>query len=163
MLSVKQFLDTVRVIAPPVLAATASGFEARMKTRIGFGYFFTRDQIMAKAPVDLADVFNAIPTMRVTQSETGPVIIMRGNYGSDTQDTDQSGRKIECPPNIYVDGMLGDMLSLAWAGRPEDIVGMEVYTKASHVPAEFHTSNGCGVVVIWTSHALAPPKPRKVK
>jgi hypothetical protein len=58
-----------------------------------------------------------------------------------------------CEPAIFVDGMrvkqygdsgVDDLL------RPDMIEGVEIYPRSAGAPAEFLTSNQCGVVVFWT-------------
>ena len=58
-----------------------------------------------------------------------------------------------CEPAIFVDGMrvkqhgdsgVDDIL------QPDMIEGVEIYPRSAGAPAEFLTSNQCGVVVFWT-------------
>ncbi len=60
--------------------------------------------------------------------------------------------------DVYVDGALAFDSTQAENGLfdvnsipPAQIEAIEVYTSAAQIPAQFNkTSNGCGVMVIWT-------------
>lgn len=70
----------------------------------------------------------------------------------------QSSRAAGCTEvNVYVNGTLTlgegrrEALSIDELVRPFEIAGLEVYTGAGQVPAEFSGTTGrCGAIVIWT-------------
>ena len=62
-----------------------------------------------------------------------------------------------CEPSIVIDGVrLPDLTGadLNMMVSPEELAGMEVYTSAGTVPAQFkglsQASMRCGAVVVWT-------------
>jgi hypothetical protein len=159
LLSVKQFLDTVKVVASVPFDADENGFARRRK--MGNGHFFDRASIAARHPLDVTDLLAGIPTIKTRMSPDGPLVLMRGLYGREAQDNGLSGGTADCLPNVYVDGLVMSAASLDVITRPVDIEGVEVYTKAEQVPAQFHTGNGCGVIVIWTSKRRLQEAPTK--
>jgi hypothetical protein len=60
--------------------------------------------------------------------------------------------------DVYLDGVL--VFDSTYPGRglfdvnllqPEHLSGIEVYTSAAQIPAKYNrTSNGCGVLLLWT-------------
>jgi hypothetical protein len=57
-------------------------------------------------------------------------------------------------PLIWLDGVRVPNAEFDEMSKPEDIAGLEVYTSAAGVPAQFmdRTNAGCGTIVIWTRH-----------
>ena len=65
---------------------------------------------------------------------------MRGNFSG------------HCQPAVFVNGMsLRNLNSNDINGivRPDDVIGIEVYTSAG-APPQFSQQNGCGSIVFWT-------------
>jgi len=55
-----------------------------------------------------------------------------------------------CIPRVYIDGRPGALHEL-YAFAPDQIAGVEFYTRASTIPLRFQdVMNPCGVVVLWT-------------
>ena len=115
-----------------------SGFEQRMKTH-GFGYFITRDKIDQMRPFSVTDLLRTVPGLQVIPS-------MR-TFGNVV-------RTIEgCTPAVYLDGsrfpLMGE--SIDDIVNPMALEGIEVYTHAVEVPAEFQGPfANCGVIALWT-------------
>lgn len=69
-----------------------------------------------------------------------------------------AGAGVACYMDVWLDGVLaydstsrGAPLFDLNAIDPRQIEGIEVYTSASQIPAQFNrTSGGCGAIVIWT-------------
>lgn len=142
-------LDPVTVEAVrEVSRLEASGFYERVLTAPG--HFLSREDIERMASSRTADLFEAVPRVKVDASRplTGPdvmqypAIVMR--RGTDP-----------CSPTLYIDrhvvasGVLEPV-------RPDDYVSaseieaIEIYSRAGQVPAEFDAINDCGVILIWT-------------
>ena len=120
----------------------ATGFYDRQ--RHGIGHFLTREEIQARRPSEVSDVFRPMAGVRLSANEglgSQGILLMRGG----------------CAPDIYVDGMrtVGPYPIDALV-QPLDVQAIEVYT-GSELPTGFDTST-CGAVVIWT-HVPSPGGP----
>jgi hypothetical protein len=125
----------------------------RQRLRSGLGLYITREQIEARRPTFIADLFRDIPGITVMGSGAGNRA--RVQVGRSLSRTD-------CQTQIYVDGFLmnrrtGAGRSLINDFRLDDAVSLvsveaiEVYRGLSTVPAEFLTPEAkCGVIAIWT-------------
>lgn len=145
--TLKSVLDTIHVTASRVYSADSRGFERRR--RMGFGRFFGPEDVEHLHPFYTTSLLNYVPSVRIVgQGSTSERVLMRGSFGY-------------CSPDLYLDGMRLANLDVrdinAWV-QPDDIEGMEVYTSAGRVPAEFSTMSGCGSIVIWTRRS---PKPKR--
>ncbi len=125
--------------------ARLRGFHARMR-QPGSGHFITRADIETRPGARTTDLLRQISSVEVVPvgrsrgAATVKLITMRGGLG-------------RCQPTIYLDGM--PVRQFAESGvddflKPEMIEGVEVYTRAADVPAEFVAPNPCGAVGFWT-------------
>jgi hypothetical protein len=115
-----------------------SGFDQRMQQH-GFGYFITRDKIQQMRPFSVTDLLRAVPGLQVLPSMHGFGDIVRTTEG--------------CTPAVYLDGsrfpLMGE--SIDDIVNPMALEGIEVYTHAVEVPAEFQGPfANCGVIALWT-------------
>jgi hypothetical protein len=124
-------------------AGRLSGFYDRAQRR-GFGTFITREQIDQRRPFFVSDLLRTIPGLQVVPSARG--------FGNDV-------RTIEgCRPAVFLDGshfpLMGE--SIDDIVTPEALEGVEVYTHAAEVPAQFQVPGGntCGAIVLWTKGSL---------
>lgn len=146
----KAFLDTVRVTATRIYSADVSGFEARKRAHVG--HFVDRAKIDRDKPFFASDLMRMLPGVEVAPAGVGyfgRMIYMR-----------QAFRAGVCSPTLWVDGMmytpgevqLDDLLP------PDQIEGIEVYTRQSQAPAQYtNTMSGCGSIVVWTRKTSATP------
>ncbi len=126
-------LDTVRVETR--MSKEMIEFEERRKS--GFGFFFTEEQV--KYRQNMRSVFIGVPQVRVIGPSVGQFHIEFNLPSGAT-----------CVPRIYIDGRQGALYEL-YAFVPEQIAGVEFYTRASTIPLRFQdVMNPCGVVVLWT-------------
>ena len=107
------------------------------------GYF--RDE------ADLTDM----PSMRSVLSSFPSVQLVKGRGNTDFQallpSPDAAGRGW-CVPALYIDGFLADW-DQVHTYRPKDLVGVELYARASTAPLQYQqVTSGCGVVLIWTKY-----------
>ena len=106
----------------------------------GRGRFFTRFDIEQRSPVLMTDLLRGVPGIRISRLPSDPtfsfeVIFPRG-----------------CVPLIYVDGAaLGRGIDIDGLMTPEQVEGMEVYTRGVQVPMQYRqTGAACGAIVMWT-------------
>ena len=132
---------------------------------LGGGAFFTAQDIERRNPVRITHMIADAPGVRLANCD------LRGNGCKLYSTTTSRGFSDQgCQLNVYLDGNLVIRGSTArWsltagAGRisdpresindyvlPIEIGGIEVYTGAASLPAEFGGSDSrCGAVVIWT-------------
>ncbi len=117
-------------------------FHARRER--GYGHFVTREEIDRQDPVAVSELLRRVPGLRVAPGH--------GSDPSRIELVTKQSLLFPCEgPLIFIDGVkltegqaLDDIIS------PRQIEAVEVYTRASQVPAEFnHPGAGCGVIVIW--------------
>jgi len=107
----------------------------------GFGHFVTREDIEARGPLRVSDIFYRIPGARV----------IRGGGFSRASISLRGG----CTPRYVIDGMLltgrveiDDLISAV------EVEAVEVYHRAS-VPLRYSGQTTCGVIMIWTRDPVA--------
>ncbi|MEP7347513.1 MAG: Plug domain-containing protein [Gemmatimonadaceae bacterium] len=112
--------------------------------------------IERKQPLNSSDLLRMIPSVDVLPAAIGMfgrAVAMRNPFGGGW-----------CRPDLYVDGVyfrsgtaeLDDLL------QPDEIDGIEVYTRQSQAPLQFSNRiSGCGSLVVWTRRT--PRGKRKVK
>ena len=153
-------VDGVETFVPPRLRRF---YERRARGR---GWFLTAEDLEKRNPMRITHALSMIPGVRLYTVDghhmtvrMNTAIGMFGFNASGRRDTDApAGRnKIPgCPPLLYLDGLpLGDTDGmLDTIVFPHEVAGIEVYRRASELPAEFSGSrSGCGVIVIWTKRA----------
>jgi hypothetical protein len=140
MATMQSVLDTVKVIARYDRFRTMTEFSERR--RAFPGRFLTAEDIRQRVPLLTSDLFRAYPGLFVDTGLYGqPVLTMRGVF------------EARCTPAIYINGfeMLGfDAVDLDAMVKPDDILGVEIYSEAS-VPIQFKGGmRGCGSLIFWT-------------
>jgi hypothetical protein len=140
--SLKTVLDTIRVTASRIYSADRIGFEQRRKS--GFGTYFDSADVQRARPFEVTKLFQSMNGVQVVGSGFNQRILMRGVMNP-------------CEPSIVIDGVRLPELTgadLNMMVSPEEISGIEVYTSAGTVPAQFKglspASMRCGAVVVWT-------------
>ncbi|UCC72309.1 MAG: TonB-dependent receptor [Gemmatimonadota bacterium] len=150
------------------------GFFERQKG--DFGHFITRDEIERRVPARMTDLLSTIPGVRLVPSSSG---LSRSSLSFRGSVLSMGGA---CHPRVFVDGLivilgdarvrgtdvygfpeLGTEVAADPSERPEialddvvmpgDVEAVEVYRRASEVPAQFggmSTATQCGVIAIWT-------------
>jgi Carboxypeptidase regulatory-like domain len=142
MLTLQSVLDTVRITAKRKGNATVLDFMQRKRSS-GSGRFLTSEDVAARNPVYTTDLFRSMPGIFLARDQNGDeVLVQRSNtFSSPT-----------CRVSVYMNGMsLRGMTANDINGyvRPNDLIGIEVYSAAG-APPQFSEQNGCGSVVIWS-------------
>jgi hypothetical protein len=137
-------LDTVRVAAVRRLDSSArEGFERRR--RGGSGYFVDESVLDTLKAMSFKDLVRRVPGIRFT----------RGNQVDDSWREHvefMSGQGSACIPVIYLDGarLLHEKTDLDVIIHPASVRRIEAYYRGIAIPAEFASSQSCGVLAIWT-------------
>ena len=131
----------------------------------GRGWVLTAEDLETRNPMRITHALSMIPGVRLYTVDGSHMTVRMntamGMFGSNASPA--GGNKIPgCPPLLYLDGTpiggIDDMLDTIVF--PHEVAGIEVYRRASELPAEFSGSrSGCGVIVIWTKRA--PPAARR--
>lgn len=111
------------------------------RRRRGIGHFVTRWDIEKRQPHVVSDVLLGIPGLRIVPGALGRNTI-------ELTDPSFSCRN----PLVFLDGTLIGGANPDEFLNPQDVEGIEVYTRISEVPLQFSTSSGsvCGVIAVWT-------------
>jgi hypothetical protein len=137
-------LDAVLVTARQNYALEKSGFASRK--RLGWGNFFTRDEIQKRNPYNLTDILTDVPGIRVvhglggaTIQDNNPKSILGAGRGGCTR--------------VWVDGSewgavdAGDIDTFV---LPNEIIGLEFY-RARRAPIQYGGADQeCVVLIVWT-------------
>jgi hypothetical protein len=144
-------LDSVLIEGSTVREQFARAYADRKK--MGIGKFMDSTEVKKFAEVRQALLF--VPGIRVGIPATGTASVTRGGGPEEEQFvmfTSSVGTL--CKPNVWIDGQnwgmdQGPMRTI----RPDDVAGVEVYTRGLLIPDEFQPrgiERGCGALVIWT-------------
>ncbi|MEP6689736.1 MAG: carboxypeptidase regulatory-like domain-containing protein [Gemmatimonadaceae bacterium] len=112
------------------------------RTRSGAGHYLTREQLDSRPSYSMCDLLRTVGGINVQST---------GGFGCSV--TARGTGFQSCSPATFLDGTRlmeggGDLDS--WI-RPQQVAGLEVYSSASSVPAQFtSTSGNCGAIVVWT-------------
>lgn len=135
-----QTLEQVVVLGRPSPTVAFLADFARRK-RASIGRFYTQQDLRAQNVVLLTQFFNTVPGAHVVSGDEflNPVIRFREG----------------CLPMLVLDGMPipEGVRELDWLVRPQDVLGMEVYTSTTTLPPQYAgltKGSTCGAVVVWT-------------
>ncbi len=104
-----------------------------------FGHFFDQNEIRAKAPRYLSDLFRSVPGATLSPaSGSGSSLKLRG-----------------CQPRIWLDGVLAEGADIDELIPPSEVAGIEIYSSWAGVPAQYmdRENRACGTVLIWSRQA----------
>ena len=131
-----EVLAPVTVVGKPSRRARdVTGFLERKQN--GMGHYITQEDIEKRAAINTTDALRMVPGLSVRPNGFGYAIVGRGG----------------CTPTVVLDGMpiQEGATELDNIVRPQDVLGIEVYSGGATVPSQFLSmANGCGVVAIWT-------------
>ncbi|MDQ3996475.1 MAG: Plug and carboxypeptidase regulatory-like domain-containing protein [Gemmatimonadota bacterium] len=147
--TLRSVLDTVRVSASRVYSFDTHGFERRRQAR-ATGYFFDQRDVERLRPNNVTQLLNRVQGVSFASNGFDSAILMRDFFTGDF-----------CEPVVFIDGIRMTQLSARdidmWV-RPEELAGMEVYTRSEQAPPEFTTPEGCGALVLWTRRPTRQPR-----
>jgi hypothetical protein len=140
------------------------GFDRRRD--IGLGTFLEYEDLVSRrhAVQTWVDLLRGVPGVTMLPNPAGYGGVVPSLTGMRSMRGQVSGAGAGCiVPRIYVDGRLaydpdptrdlGDVYDLvSGAAQPGDVVAIEVYRRASEVPAEYGGAQaGCGAILVWTA------------
>jgi hypothetical protein len=140
-------LEPLVITARRIDRGRLAGFRERSASN-PFGRYVTREEIDRRPATSTSDYFRVMSSVRVVPvnrngNPNGMIthlVLMRGGaFGM-------------CSPTIYLDGVRIDQSSsfpIDDLLQPGILEGIEVYTMAG-APAEYLSSNNCGVILFWT-------------
>jgi hypothetical protein len=118
-------------------------FEDRRRAGSGLGYYRGEEEIAGMASI--RSVLSSVPSVQ----------LVRGRGNTDFMallPNPSAGGRGWCVPPLYIDGFLADW-DQVHTYKPKDLVGVEVYPRASSGPVQYQqVATGCGVVLIWTKY-----------
>lgn len=134
--------------------ARLAGFYTRRARNQGF--YFDRPDIRRLGPRRTSEIIRHVPGLR-TICDHGPAsCTVRSTISPPAVYNTVRGQTVangDCPIQYFVDGSPQpvDFFHLDDV-RPEDIAGLEIYTRAATVPSRFNRGGNarCGVIVVWT-------------
>lgn len=140
---------------------------------LGLGEFITEEEIRQWPAARLSSLVARVPMVRTTNLCPRPQII-EGSRCMDFVILSSSAIRwkrlsggglirMPCPADVWINGVparthrwgpgntLVMNMGIDEMGIPSEVAGVEVYRRASELPAEFGgATDGCGAVVIWT-------------
>lgn len=118
-------------------------FEERRRAGSGLGYYRGEEEIAGMA--SMRSVLSSMPSIQLVRG--------RGNTDFMALLPNPSvGGRGWCVPALYIDGFLADW-DQVHTYKPKDLVGVEMYPRASSAPLQYQqVATGCGVVLIWTKY-----------
>ncbi len=111
------------------------------RAQSGFGQFIMRSEIEQRSARVTTDLLYGTPGLQVTPGPSGrnTVRLSRVTLGCQS-------------PVVFLDGVKIYGADLDQVVNPGDVMGIEVYTRASNLPAVFSAQGAaaCGVIAVWT-------------
>jgi hypothetical protein len=140
MKSLPTQLPEVTIEGEGTVYATGKLREFYQRAQSGFGHFITRSQIEERSARVSTDLLYGVPGLQVTPGQFG-------------RNSVRLSRATMCgTPVVFLDGVKIHGSDLDEVVNPQDIVGIEIYTRASNVPPVFNIqgAGACGVIAVWT-------------
>ncbi len=142
-------LDTIRVRETRVSMRMVEFDQRRRQAQ---GQFVTQEEIERRGSLQTSDFMRAMRGVEVSKVTTqifgGTQVYSRREGGGYTD----QGQQRYCTMQVLLDGIvLPRNFDLDLLPPPKQIAGIEVYTGAATVPAQFGGADRrCGVVAVWT-------------
>lgn len=133
-------LDAMRTMSARGNRVFAAEFDARRRS--GFGY--TKDSVEIARYTRFQNVFRDVPGLNVHEASSTLTITVPDGKGG------------VCEPEVLIDGAqaaFGHLVDLL----PEEVGGVEVYTRAAHIPSRFVPTGiqpQCGMILVWTKYGF---------
>jgi hypothetical protein len=140
----------VRAARARMLGQEMIDFEQRRK--VGLGRYFGPEDLNALNPLRMGVLFERVPGVRVVQDGMyGDRILMPG-----------TGFQQYCSPDIWLDGFrISNDGTLDFIIPPYQLRAVEVYSRAGSIPAQYQTTSGCGVIVLWSGSREVPGEKKR--
>ncbi len=139
-------LDTLRVRTDADrLALSAMSVRRAFETRrqSGVGVFLT-DSIIRSRNVQLpSELFRGVSGITVTSCSGGQGVYMRASASFNAS-------KGLCLPTVFLDAARAPRALVDQMAIMADLRAIEVYPRGQLAPPQFQSSDGCGVIVLWT-------------
>jgi hypothetical protein len=134
-------LAPVRVVGQA--SRMLSDFEERRRAGSGLGYSLGEAEIAGMA--SMRSVLSSMPSIQLVRGQGNTdFMALLPNPGI--------GGRGWCVAALYIDGFLADW-DQVHTYKPKDLVGVEMYPRASSAPIQYQqVATGCGVVLIWTKY-----------
>ena len=152
MESRQAFLDTVKVLGDRVVEAPQY-LDFLQRKKSGFGYYADEQDLERLDPFYLSEIVRRFPGITVRGTPGNSQIFMRSPFMQNAG---------FCRPVIFLDGAMMssiDGFSPDFLVNAQQIRGVEVYTRAAGMPAQYQTMSGCGSIVVWTGRRRIPLPP----
>lgn len=156
LVTLRSVLDTFLVTAKMAHQRERAGFAARQRSTAG--RFFTASDIARLRPQTASKLFMNMPGVRIGFA-TDTLATLATPYVPVDMMRDVDRRVLMrgilqqwCAPAMFVDGVFLPELNaddLDALLEPEQLAGVEVYTRATAPPQFVRPLNECGAVVIW--------------
>src|SRR6267378_1077023 len=134
-------LAPVRVVGQA--SRTLSDFEERRRAGTGLGYSLGEAEMAGMA--SMRSVLSSMPSIQLVRGQGNTdFMALLPNPGI--------GGRGWCVAALYIDGFLADW-DQVHTYKPKDLVGVEMYPRASSAPIQYQqVATGCGVVLLWTKY-----------
>ncbi|HEX4935322.1 MAG TPA: carboxypeptidase regulatory-like domain-containing protein, partial [Gemmatimonadaceae bacterium] len=138
-------LDTVRVSGISRLASSAIEVRRAFSRRVqsGVGMFLGDSAIRARHLHLPSELFRGMPGLTVTNGSGGQGVYMRANATFNAS-------KGLCLPTVFIDGGRAPRAPVDQMTTVSQLRAVEIYPRSEQAPPQFQTSDGCGVIVLWT-------------
>lgn len=133
-------MEDIEVSVPRGPRDALKEFYRRM--RRGQGHYITPEEIERRRPPNTSDLLRTVPGVMVYPRRLGKSAV-RIRRAAGNRD---------CPPNLFVDGVLSRSMDLDDINR-SDVMAVEIYRGPGETPPEFSRTGslaGCGTIVVWT-------------
>jgi hypothetical protein len=135
-ISIEVMIQMLATEVAPVIIETGGKlsrfYEHRNKGSIGV--FFDQAQIEKRRVRFSSELFRTVPGASLrASSRFGYLIRFHG-----------------CRPKIWLDGVPITDAELDEVLTPQEIGGIEIYSAAAAVPAQYMDTRGCGTIIVWT-------------
>ena len=140
-------LDTVRVAGNRRTSSRLDAFETR-RARHEATASFTADDIAKRSPSEIADLLRSVIGLRLVDSAGVKLAELTRGF---TLDRDANARV--CVTRVVLDGVVMPVETGVNVIRPDEIMGMEVFTSAARTPVGMGVSaeeTACGLIVIYS-------------
>lgn len=144
-------LDTVRIVGDRVITARHTDFEERRLSKAATASF-THDDIAKRNPVDVWQMLQAIPSVRISDEKGAKV-------ATSTRTLVAGESAKPCYLMVAIDGTprlkspADPAFDLRTLPPPDQIYGLEIFAGAASIPLQFAGAGDgkwCGLISIWT-------------